>query len=86
MAKAETQRVYWVALLQVVVVLEFLFLGILLMFAKGTAGLFPVWTVLVANALALAVMLTYAFRAHPKVLRILAREIREGEYIEDRAP
>jgi hypothetical protein len=83
-ARAETHRIFWVALLQLVVVFEFMFLGILMMFRQGTQGLFPAWTVLAANGLALVVMLGYALRTHPGMAVLLFREFRDRSYIEER--
>jgi cytochrome bd-type quinol oxidase subunit 2 len=82
--RAEHQRIFWFALLMLVAVVEVFFAGFLQVWSSNTAGQFPVWTVLIANALALAVMLGYAFRRHPRVMRILAREVRDGTYVDER--
>jgi len=82
--RAEHQRLFWSALLVLLAVFEVFFAGFLQVWSSNTAGQFPIWTVLIANALALVVMLGYAFRGHPRVVRLLAREVREGEYVEER--
>lgn len=82
--RAEHQRIFWFALLILMAVFEVFFVGFLQFWASHTAGQFPVWTVVVANALALVVMVGFALRRHPRVGRLLAYEVREGDYIEER--
>lgn len=56
------------------VAFEGFFSGMLAMLFEGTAGLFPVWKVLVANTLAVVAMAGYLLPRHPAIWRRLARE------------
>jgi hypothetical protein len=59
------QSVVRYALLQVFLVFEVFFYGVLWMFSARTSELFPLWTVLGANTLAAIAMGLYLWRLHP---------------------
>ncbi len=61
------------ALLQVFLVFEVLFYGLLMLASEATRALFPFWTVLTANTLAALAMGAYLWRMHPE-FRQLIRE------------
>jgi hypothetical protein len=62
------------ALLVVFVVFEVFFLGVTQILFHGTRGLFPYWTVLVANTLAAIGMGLYFWFKHPSLKRALRHE------------
>lgn len=62
------------ALMMVFVVFQVFFYGFTYMFFVGTRGLFPWWEVLVADTLAVVVMVTYLWRKHPSLKRALAHQ------------
>ena len=59
------------ALLQVFLVFEVLFYGLLSLVSETTRELFPVWTVLGANTLAALAMGLYLWRQHPEFRQLL---------------
>ena len=61
------------ALLQVFLVFEVFFYGLLMLVSEATRALFPFWTVLIANTLAAIAMAAYLWRMHPE-FRQLIRE------------
>jgi hypothetical protein len=72
--QADRHNIARFALLMLFVAFLGFFYGILVMFFQGTSGLFPVWSVLIANTLAAAGMGWYLLRRHPALWRGLARE------------
>lgn len=62
------------ALMIVFVVFEAAFFMVTYVFFTETAGLFPWWSVLVANTLAAVAMGAYYWRAHPELVQDLARQ------------
>ncbi len=72
--QADRNNIARFALLMLFVAFEVLFYGLIVMFLQGTSGLFPFWTVLVANSLAAVAMGWYLFRRHPALWRALERE------------
>ena len=71
---ADRFGIFRFALMMLFVAFEFFFYGILVMLFQGTAGIFPLWSVLAANSLAALGMGTYLYRRHPALQRGLARE------------
>ncbi len=71
--RAETNSVARYALLQVFLVFEFVFLGLLAVASETTRGLFPLWSVLTANTLAAVIMALYIWRNHPRLRRAMGR-------------
>ncbi len=61
------------ALLQVFLVFEVFFYGLLMLASETTRALFPFWTVLIANTLAAIAMGAYLWHMHPE-FRQLIRE------------
>jgi hypothetical protein len=59
------------ALLQVFLVFEVFFYGLLSLASQTTRELFPFWTVFIANTLAALAMGAYLWHRHPSVRRIL---------------
>jgi len=59
------------ALLQVFLVFEVFFYGLLSLVSETTRELFPVWTVLGANTLAALAMGLYLWRQHPEFRQLL---------------
>ena len=59
------------ALLQVFLVFEVLFYGLLMLASETTRALFPFWTVLTGNTLAALAMGAYLWRMHPEFRRLL---------------
>jgi hypothetical protein len=59
------------ALLQVFLVFEVFFYGVIAFASVATRALFPFWTVLIANTLAALAMGYYLWRTHPAARRIL---------------
>jgi hypothetical protein len=70
---AARESVVRYALLQVFLVFEVLFYGLLMLASETTRALFPFWTVLIANTLAALAMGIYLWRMHPE-FRQLIRE------------
>lgn len=62
------------AILMLFVVFQVFFYGFTYVFFVATRQLFPWWEVLVADTLAVAVMVTYLWRKHPSLKRALAHE------------
>lgn len=61
------------ALMMLVVAFEAFFAGLTLMFSEATRQLFPLWSVLIANLLAAAVMGAYLWRSHRALKRAIER-------------
>jgi hypothetical protein len=59
------------AVLQVFIVFEVFFYGLLSLVSETTRELFPFWTVLGANTLAAAAMGVYLWRRHPEFRQLL---------------
>ncbi len=59
------------ALLQVFLVFEVFFYGLLSLVSEATRELFPFWTVFFANTLAALAMGAYLWRRHPSVRKLL---------------
>jgi hypothetical protein len=59
------------ALLQVFLVFELFFYGLLSLASETTRALFPFWTVFAGNTLAALAMGAYLWRRHPAVRRVL---------------
>ncbi len=59
------------ALLQVFLVFEVFFYGLLMLVSETTRALFPFWTVLIANTLAALAMGGYLWRMHPEFRELL---------------
>jgi hypothetical protein len=72
--QADRHNIARFGLLMLFVAFEVFFYGLLVMFFQGTSGLFPFWSVLVANTLAAIGMGWYLLRRHPAIRRALARE------------
>jgi hypothetical protein len=70
---AAKESVVRYALLQVFLVFEVLFYGLLMLASETTRMLFPFWTVLIGNTLAALAMGAYLWRRHPE-FRQLIRE------------
>lgn len=71
---AAKEPMFIFAVLIVFVVFEFFFFAITFTFFTGTEGLFPWWSVLVANTLASVVMGVYLWKKHPSIKRALQRQ------------
>lgn len=71
---AVTSPVFRFALLMLFVVFQIFFYVFTYVFFVGTRELFPWWEVLVADTLAVVVMLAYLWRKHPSLKRALAHE------------
>lgn len=71
---AVTLAVFRFALLMLFVVFELFFFGFTYIFFTQTHGLFPWWEVLVADTLAVVVMVTYLWKRNPGLKRALAHE------------
>ena len=71
---AVTSPVARFALLMTFVVFQLFFYGFTYMFFVGTRHLFPWWEVLVADTLAVLVMVKYLWWRHPSLRRALAHE------------
>lgn len=71
--RAEDSSVARYAMLQLLIIFVFGYLGVLLIVSETTRGFFPMWTVLGANLLAAAAMLAYLWRHHPRIRRALGR-------------
>lgn len=59
------------ALLQLFLVFEVFFYGLLMLASQATRTLFPFWTVLIGNTLAALAMGVYLWRMHPEFRRLL---------------
>jgi hypothetical protein len=70
---AARESVVRYALLQVFLVFEVLFYGLLMLASETTRALFPFWTVLIGNTLAALAMGAYLWHMHPE-FRSLLRE------------
>jgi hypothetical protein len=68
---AARESVVRYALLQVFLVFEVLFYGLLMLVSEATRELFPFWTVLTANTLAALAMGAYLWRMHPEFRQII---------------
>lgn len=71
--RAETSSVARYAVLQLFIVFELFFFGLLAIASETTRGLFPLWSVLTANTVAALVMGTWIWRHHPKLRRAMGR-------------
>lgn len=71
---AVTSPVFRFGILMVFVVFQVFFYFFTYVFFVATRGLFPWWTVLIADTLAVAAMVTYLWRKHPSLRRALAHE------------
>lgn len=71
--RAEESSVARYGLLQLFIVFELFFFGVLAIASVTTRGLFPVWSVLAANTLAAATMGVWTWRHHPKLRAALNR-------------
>jgi hypothetical protein len=71
--RAERSSVARYAVLQLFIVFEFAFLGILTVASETTRGLFPLWSVLTANGLAALAMGLWVWRHHPKLRAAFSR-------------
>lgn len=71
---ATTQPTLRFAFLMVLIFFEFFFSGLAFMFHEATQALFPTVLVLLANLVALAVMLIYLWRHHPALRRAVHRD------------
>jgi hypothetical protein len=68
---AARESVVRYALLQVFLVFEVLFYGLLMLVSETTRALFPFWTVLIGNTLAALAMGAYLWRMHPEFRQII---------------
>jgi hypothetical protein len=68
---AAKESVVRYALLQVFLVFEVLFYGLLMLASETTRALFPFWTVLIANTLAALAMGAYLWHMHPEFRRLI---------------
>jgi hypothetical protein len=68
---AASESIVRYALLQVFLVFEVFFYGLLMLASEATRALFPFWTVLIANTLAALAMGIYLWRMHPEFRRLL---------------
>lgn len=66
---AERERIFRTALVIMFVTFEVFFAGLLEIGVGTTRGLFPLWTVLIANAVAAITMGSYAMRGHPATMK-----------------
>ena len=71
--RAEHSSVARYAVVQLFIVFEFAFLGLLTVASETTRGLFPVWSVLTANALAALAMGLWVWRHHPRLREAFVR-------------
>ncbi len=70
--RAESSGVMRYAIVQLLVVFELFFYGLLQIGTETARGMFPLWSVLTANTLAAAVMCTWLWRRHPVLARAFA--------------
>ena len=61
------------AVVQLLIVFELFFYGLLAVAASTTRGAFPFWSVLTANSLAAIAMGTWLWKRHPKVRAAISR-------------
>lgn len=71
--RAETSSVARYAVLQLFIVFELFFFGLLAIASETTRGLFPLWSVLTANTVAALVMGTWIWRHHPRLRRAMGQ-------------
>jgi hypothetical protein len=71
--RAETSSVARYAVLQLFIVFELFFFGLLAIVSETTRGLFPLGSVLAANTLAALVMGAWIWRNHPRLQRAFGR-------------
>ncbi|HPF61080.1 MAG TPA: hypothetical protein PLI93_03380 [Gemmatimonadales bacterium] len=71
--RAELSSVARYAILPMVLLFEFAFLGVLLIASETTRGFFPLWSILIANLLAAVAMLAFLWRNHPRIRRAMGR-------------
>lgn len=71
---ADRHGIFRFAIVMLLFAFMFFAWGVLGMFFTGTQGLFPFWSVLSANALAVVSMGWYLFRHHPALRRGYIRE------------
>lgn len=71
--RAETSSVARYAVLQLFIVFELFFFGLLAIASETTRGLFPLWSVLTANTVAALVMGSWIWRHHPRLRRAMGR-------------
>ncbi|MES2124488.1 MAG: hypothetical protein V4503_07335 [Gemmatimonadota bacterium] len=70
--RAEQSGLMRYAIVQLLVVFELFFYGLLQVGAESARGMFPLWSVLAANTLAAIVMCSYLWRRHPALARAFA--------------
>ncbi|MEP6591740.1 MAG: hypothetical protein ABJC19_11205 [Gemmatimonadota bacterium] len=71
--RAEQSGLVRYAIVQLLVVFELFFYGLLQIGAESASGMFPLWSVLAANTLAAVVMCSYLWRRNPALARAFAR-------------
>lgn len=71
--RAETSSVARYAILQLFIVFELFFFGLLAIASETTRGLFPLESVLAANTLAAIAMGAWIWRNHPRLQRAMGR-------------
>ena len=71
--RAETSSVARYAVLQLFIVCELFFFGLLAIASETTRGLFPLGSVLTANTIAALVMGAWIWRRHPRLQRAMGR-------------
>jgi hypothetical protein len=71
--RAEGSSVARYAVVQLFIVFEFAFFGLLMVASETTRGLFPIWSVLSANGLAAAAMGAWIWRHHPGLRSAFSR-------------
>lgn len=70
--RAESSGVMRYAIVQLLVVFELFFYGLLQIATETARGMFPLWSVLMANTLAAVVMCAWLWRRHPTLARAFA--------------
>jgi hypothetical protein len=73
LTRAETSSVARYAILQLFIVFELFFFGLLAIVSETTRGLFPLWSILTANTTAAIVMGAWMWRNHPGLQRAMGR-------------
>ncbi|MEO8480060.1 MAG: hypothetical protein ABI542_10565 [Gemmatimonadota bacterium] len=71
--RSEVSSLARYGMIAVFVAFELFFYGLLAIASETTRGMFPTWSVLVANLLAAAAMVVYLWRAHPALRRVAGR-------------
>ncbi len=71
--RGETSSLARYGAFQVLIAFEILFFGLLAVASEGTRGLFPIWSVLVANTLAAVAMAVWLWRRHPRLSAAMVR-------------